>query len=180
MTYYPRLVRPSHWEAHLYNRLRPKFRRGFLLQRCLVCINLVNWRIPVRNMLKLNARKKSFSRTHSYHSTDDELERHAERICQLFRLFEFVSGEVLGVGAGVDQKIRNVNSSRVTPSLTRATTSAVPNNNQFYLQDWICARPSQNQETLLHQFDVQRPRTTHSFFSENSPNLLLIDAKKIG
>merc|ERR1712039_763976 len=49
--------------------------------------------------------------------------------------FQDRQGEVLGVGAGVDQKIRNVNSSRVTPSLTRATTSAVPNNNQFYLQD---------------------------------------------
>ena len=86
-----------------------------------------------------------------------------------------VSGEVLRVGAGVDQKIRNVNLaslSRPSPH-TRKTSN---NNNQFYLQDCLCAGSSQNQETL-HQFDIQ---TTHSFFSENFTPNFLSTQKKIG
>ena len=91
--------------------------------------------------------------------------------------FEFVSGEVLGVGAGVDQKIRNVN---------LAPSSDIPCHSLPHTRNNICCtqqqsvlsprlhtrRSSQNQETFkTHTNSTSSDHMLRTpFFSENSPN----------
>merc|ERR1712008_331062 len=94
--------------------------------------------------------------------------------CEFFCLS--ISGEVLRVGAGVDQKIRNVNLAPSRPSLTRATYAQHPYPTISSISKIMRTIESKSRDIKTHQFDVQRPHT-HSFFSENSPNLI-IDAKR--
>merc|ERR1711935_929311 len=90
--------------------------------------------------------------------------------------FQNRQGEVLRVGAGVDQKIRNVNLAPSRPSLTRATYAQHPYPTISSISKIMRTIESKSRDIKTHQFDVQRPHT-HSFFSENSPNLI-IDAKR--
>merc|ERR1712038_2255377 len=79
--------------------------------------------------------------------------------------FQNRQGEVLRVGAGVDQKIRNVNLAPSPPPLTRATTS-VPDNNQFVLSPRLKMRTT-TQSKSRDITPIRRP--AHTPFLAKAP-----------